>query len=211
VSLIAREFELDCREKKRTGSGIFSRKGKRGYVGRMLFPSDIMSRKDKYNHRKAGKVIMTNMYDTIITYEKFKTLSDEEMKKHLIEYRNRFTMSEIISGMGIGKNTYARLIKDLPRAPRKESGKRKVRGGTTAKKKVQQLQEVVEVETPAEVIPQSQVVVLPKIDGMQFSYSGHFTPQQIIAKLNKLELLLGDEEHKFNIKLFIEETEEKVG
>jgi hypothetical protein len=64
VNLIEKEFYADIKDKKRTGAGIFSCKGKRGDVGKMLLPSDIMSRKDKYNHRKAGKCVTTNMYDT---------------------------------------------------------------------------------------------------------------------------------------------------
>lgn len=82
---IERMFNDDVREKKRTGSGVFSKTGKRGYVGTMRMPSDIMSRKDKYNYRKNGKVESYNMYDSIMNLEQFKKLTGQE-KKRALEY-----------------------------------------------------------------------------------------------------------------------------
>ena len=92
-------FYNEVREKKRTASGVHSKTGKNGYVGKMLFPSDIMSRKDKYNHRKAGKIVTSNIYDTILTKDEFNKLENYEKKNMLQYWRNTYSMTEIKKGM----------------------------------------------------------------------------------------------------------------
>jgi hypothetical protein len=129
------------------------------------------------------------------------------MRKHLIEYRNRFVNEDIRLHWGMSKKGFDTFITDmkLPRAPRTKvdtSGKRKVRGGTGSKKKFRRnTEEIVEsaltiVKPPAEVVYQ-EPVVLPKIDGLSLTYTGIYDPKQIINKLEKLGLILSDEGNKF--------------
>ena len=94
-------FNQEVRDKKRTASGVHSKTGKNGYVGKMRFPSDIMSRKEKYNYRKAGKVMTTNMYDEILTVEEFEQLETQEKRNRLSYWRNIYTNKEILEAMGI--------------------------------------------------------------------------------------------------------------
>jgi hypothetical protein len=121
---IEKVFNEDIKEKRIVASGVYSKTGKRGYVGKMLFPSDLMNRKEKYQYRKAGKVVVYNMYDTIMTYEEFKNLSEEEQKKALIEYRKRFTNKQITNTWGIGEYKIYEIMERLD-VPRSRRGKRK--------------------------------------------------------------------------------------
>lgn len=52
---IERMLQDEIRDKKKTASGIHSRKGSRGYVGKMLTPVDFMSRKEKREYQKTAK------------------------------------------------------------------------------------------------------------------------------------------------------------
>jgi hypothetical protein len=213
---IEKEFYEDIDFKKKAGRVSFVTKS---YRHRLRSAADLMTPYQRAKHRKAGKVEISNMYDVMVGYDEFLDLSTREKKKHMIEYRNRFTNAEIVSTWGISKTTYFALAKelDLPRAPRTRtdiSGKRKVRGGTSVKQKREEfghLEELpsLEMEVP-EYLPQKNVIALPKHDGMQFNYSGVYSPNQILSKLEKLSLLLSDEENKFDIKIFIQETEHKV-
>ena len=65
-------FNQEVRDKKRTASGVHSKTGKNGYVGKMRFPSDIMSRKEKYNYRKAGKVVTNNYMKKLLQLQNLK-------------------------------------------------------------------------------------------------------------------------------------------
>lgn len=65
MGYIERVFYNDVAEKKRTARGIHAMTGKRGYVGKMIMPSDYMNRKDKKEYTRSGDVMVTNFYDDI--------------------------------------------------------------------------------------------------------------------------------------------------
>ena len=48
-------FHNEVREKKKAASGVHSKTGKKGYVGRMRFPSDILNRTEKKDTRGLQK------------------------------------------------------------------------------------------------------------------------------------------------------------
>jgi hypothetical protein len=103
----------DIREKKRTGSGVFHKTGKRGYVGKMLTPTDFMSRKEKREYTKASKVQVRNMYDEIMDWEEFMQLSDDQKRLFLSKWRERHKNEEIMEALGVGKNKFYQLIDEL--------------------------------------------------------------------------------------------------
>jgi hypothetical protein len=150
---IEKVFNEDIKEKRIIASGVYSKTGKRGYVGKMLFPSDLMNRKEKYRYRKAGKVVVYNMYDTIMSFEEFLKLSEEEQKKALIEYRKRFTNRQITNTWGIGEYKIYEIMQRLD-VPRSRSGKRK----DSAKVRNQ---EQPQTQLPAPVAVSSQQPTIP--------------------------------------------------
>lgn len=112
---VAKIFNDDVREKKRIGSGIFSRTGTRGYVGTMRFPSDLMTRKEKYNYRKSGKVKVYNMYDSIIPLDEFRGLTGQEKKKALEHwlFDRKYSKADIRKSMIVSSNTLDNWIKNM--------------------------------------------------------------------------------------------------
>lgn len=212
---IERLLREDTLEKKRTGRGIFSAKGKRGYVGKMIFPTDLMSRKDKYNHRKAGKVVSFNMYETVIEFENFTDMQEEEQKRLLTEYRKRFPNKTVMDAWGIDHNKYYRIINDLgiKKEPRKSRKEDKTEDKTEEinynealgeKNMSNQLIEVKnkiferETEIPKELIE-------AKASGLSLSFNGEYSAEDIIKKLEKVGIILSDEPNKFKVEINIKE------
>jgi hypothetical protein len=202
---IEKLFEDDVREKKRTGSGIHHRTGKRGYVGKMMFAYDFMSRSEKLKHRKAGKVIVSNIYDEInMDFEELKAKPKEEMKRYLSEWQKRFTNTEIAKGLDMPDNKlYYWLRKFGLSGSTGVTEDQKRVATTTVVKDVNHVPQTPYINLP--YVPPAPPVVLPKLDGIQFAFTGKHSSEKIIATLTKLQLLLEGESNDFEIKIFLEE------
>jgi hypothetical protein len=191
--LIEKMFLDDVRNKKRTASGVHHKTGKRGYTGKILFPTDFMTRKEKYNTRKAGKVVTTNMYDNIMNYTEFKQLPLEEQKKTMIEYRKRHTNESIRKGWNL--STYEYFTKLL----KKELG---IIADKSTPKKEKVLQ-VSPAPVPAIAEPPAKA---ESVEGFSFTLNGKYTAEKLLKRLEKLTLLLDEEEAEFIINLEIKEN-----
>jgi len=209
---IEKIFYDDLREKKRTGSNIHHKTGSRGYVGKMLFPTDIMSRKDKYNMRKAGKVERYNMYDTIINKDEF-LLKDKELQKNLLtHWREIYENEKIMEGMEIhSNNTYHRLIKDLEIPKKKRGGARNFSGRPRASKKIvatESQPQLLKTEDTINTLPivedKEQPIKLLQT-GLHLEYNGSYTAEQLSKIFTKLQLITDGEECKFVINISLTE------
>lgn len=174
-------FLQDVKEKKKAATGVHSKKGKRGYVGKMLFPTDLMSRKEKYNHRKGGKIVSSNMYDAILSIDDFKELETYEQKNRLQYWRTNNQNKFIMEKMGLTNAHYYDLVKKLglPTLDRSPKGKR---------------------EAKVKAVP---IVAPPAIqdigvNGLQLSFNGTFPGEDILRQLTKfVSLLEGEEDHYY--------------
>lgn len=99
MSDIQAVFAEDVKDKKRTGAGIFKRTGKKGYVGKMTTPYDLMSSKEK--KQLNNQVVSYSMYDTIMPYDEFKMLSEQARAKTIGEYLKRFPRKKIAEVWGV--------------------------------------------------------------------------------------------------------------
>lgn len=193
-------FHHEVREKKKAASGVHSKTGKRGYVGKMMFPTDFMTRKEKYNYRKAGKVIVTNLYDNILTLEEFAKLEADEQRNRLIHWRNNYSSKEVMKGLQIGSKAFYEIVEelDVPKAPRRKAKpirkNKKVTSKTAEKSEMLELQEM--PKTPE--APAVQEII---VDGWQIKYNGTYTPQAIQKRLLNLSALLEEENDDFYIEL----------
>ncbi|HLO12793.1 MAG TPA: hypothetical protein VK190_11325 [Pseudoneobacillus sp.] len=215
LNSIEKMFHDDIRQKKITGSGIHSRTGKRGYVGKMMFPTDFMTRKEKYNYRKAGKIVTTNLYDEItLTWQELILRPEDQIKKYFLEWRKRFSNKEIAGRLGLKEarlyyyyNKYGVIDKTV------SEQKKEARIGKGKGKLQSEEVSVEEAKQPQKYEPTPEPVLLPKLEGMHFSFTGTHKSEKIIAKLEKIMLLLTDEENDFDIQIFIQEmqpTEEEI-
>ena len=223
-------FHEDVREKKKAASGVHSKTGKNGYVGKMRFSYDIMSRKEKYNHRKAGKILTTNLFDTILPIDEFRQLEREEQRNRMIHWRNKFQNKEIQKGMGIANSPYYKLVDelDLPKAARTNTTKRKsapikqpVKQQLTLDKEFDTLQHELkslkeerdsllkEKEARAIAAPIENPVQEIIVDGLHLILNGTYTPEQIQKQLAKFELLLEGEEDNYYIELKLIQKKQK--
>lgn len=195
-------FYEDVREKKKTASGVHGKTGKKGYVGKMLFPTDIMSRKDKYNHRKAGKVVTTNLYEKILTIDEFDELEDFEKRNRLQYWRNEYTTIEIKKGLGIGAARYYEIIEKLglPKAPRGRQKARTAKVKAIAIERGIEAAEATEAPKAVEAAPIKPIQEI-MVNGIHLIYNGTFSPAHIQNQLLKFASILDGENDEFYIEL----------
>jgi hypothetical protein len=195
-------FFEDVREKKKAASGVHSKTGKNGYTGKILFPTDIMSRKEKYNHRKAGRVMTTNMYENILPIAEFEALEDYEKRNRLQFLRGTKSAKEIQSAMGVNSKRYYEIVAELglPKAPRTKTGDVKVK--RTAKTKT-----TTEGTKTAAIAIQSSLDLEPEpvqeiiVNGLHLTFNGTYTSEHIIKQFLKYGALLEGEEDQYYIEL----------
>lgn len=192
----AKLFQEEIREKKKAANGVHHKTGKRGYVGKMLFPTDFMKRSEKMKYRKGGKVVISNMYDEILPFDEFKKFENHEKRNRLQYWRTTYNNKEIMRGMGIGSVQFYEIVKelDLPRAPRV----RKKRTGASKNEKQATAAEIVPEAAEAAVQPAVQQII---IDGLHLVFNGTYKAEKIQKQLGKIIALLNGESDDFVIEL----------
>jgi len=103
-------LDQEIREKRKAGSGIFSRVSTRkgGVTGGIRFA------KHKYKkYEKNSKVKHDNVFENIISYEKFITYSKEMQKEILEEWLYRFSKEKIKREMQISDFQLQKLIDEF--------------------------------------------------------------------------------------------------
>lgn len=195
-----RAFFEDVREKKKAASGVHGKTGKNGYTGTIRFPTDLMSRKEKYNYRKAGKVMTTNLFDTILVHEEFEKLETYEKKNRLAYWRTQFQNKEIMQQMGLTNGQYYELVNELelPKAPRVNNGEKRTRKAAVKNA----------AATPAPPAPPAPIAVQEPIqqiiiDGLHLEYNGTYSAEQLQKTMSKFVALLDGETDEFVIELKI--------
>lgn len=209
-------FDEEVRDKKRTARGVHNRTGKRGYVGKVMFASDLLKGKAKRDYQGTGKVRTYFMYDTIAPYEEFENLPEAKQKTYLEKYRENHSNKLIMETWGIDHNAFYRIVNRLgiQKEPRQFKNKKEPKNKTpkvaAIKEKAPKLEEqltidipkvVKEVKTIAEFMPKE------KENGMTLSLNGTYSAEELVAKLEKFSLILSDEPKKFNIELKINELQ----
>lgn len=104
-------FIADVAEKKRTAKGAFNKRTHNGKGGKVRFPSDYLSNKER--NKMNGEVREYHM-NSPITYSEFKKYPDDLKKKYVKRLRDMFDVSDtdIAAMMGVkAKTLNAALIK----------------------------------------------------------------------------------------------------
>jgi hypothetical protein len=199
-------FLEEVREKKKAASGVHHKTGKRGYVGKMLFPSDIMSRKEKYNYRKSGKVMTSNIYDTVLPLNELLKLETHEQRNRLAYWRTQYDNKSIQNMMSTNNSTYYELVKTLglSRPPNRNPGKPRTGRSTTPK--AIEASKIESLPSPAAIPSPIQEIM---VNGLHLIYNGTYSSDIIQKQLLKFCTLLDDEANSFYIELKIVEKIEK--
>lgn len=194
-------FYEEIREKKKIGNGIFSKTGSRGYVGKMKFPMDLLKGKEKREYKKGGKIVLSNLYDTILLKSDFLQLEPHEQKNRLQYWRLNFKVKEIQQQMKISSQDFYKLIYDLE-LPVNQAKKRKEKKRTGVK--VDKL--VKPIQSPA-IIQEPETEILDRgKTGFQFTMNGHYFSEELKLLLNKINILIDGELNSFQVEIMIKES-----
>lgn len=98
---IKRVYKEDLREKKRAANGAHSLKGKRGLVGSVKTPADLLKGKAKREYEGTSEVAISSIYEHFVPINEFKKLTKRERTLYLYEWRKKHTAKEICEGIGL--------------------------------------------------------------------------------------------------------------
>lgn len=200
---IEKAFLKDIAEKKKeTASMKSALKHKRLGKGSMRFPSDIMSRKEKIEHTRAGKIMTSNLYDRILTKDEFAALETHEKRNMMAYWRNTFDNKKIMKEMGLTNANYYKLVGELglPKAVRtKREGSTQPRKKVAAIKVMQTASE--QLSLPETIVQQPAPIQEIIVNGMHLVFNGTYQPEAIVRQLLKFGSLLEGETDDYYIEL----------
>lgn len=227
---IERLFYEDVREKKKTGSGSFHKRGKgvkHGFNNALRTPSYYMKKKEK--DKLNGEVKMFNMYSNPITMEEFKTFDISLQKEMLAKWRDEYDNATIRKGMGLTNVQYYALVSalDLPkkvktggRKPMKQKREAKIKSvavtpnqeklAAISTKEEQMELEGIEKNVAIQTIPINPIYLQtppPQVEdeNIMFRKKGLLNAEAIIKLLTKAQLIVDGEEDEFEFSICIKE------
>jgi hypothetical protein len=212
-SEIEKMLHQENRDKKRIGSNIYKRTGKRGYTGAIRSPYDLLKGKAKKQYEGNSQVMTTNIYDKILPVKEFRALPLDTQKAMFTHWWKNYTTVEIKNAMNVGSQTIYNIKAQL--GVTHEKGKGKARKPRTSKpKKVgagvaipKETIEVVDVSSMYPSIFKEEPKTLVNPWGLSINYSGTYKPDQIQKILQKLDLILQDETTDFDIEIKLSQKE----
>lgn len=191
---IEKMFNSEIRDKKRAANGVHSKTGTRGYVGKMLFASDLLRGKEKREYIKPIMIGEYNMYDVILKYDHFTSLTADEKIKYLSEYTKRYTLTELAEAWNLSyKTLYAKFQQyNIPVV------KRSPRGRATGSKA-----SAIPKQAAAPKTPQAQPQQPQQPDGFSISLHGEYSAADLVQRLERISLIMSDDENIFNVEIKI--------
>jgi hypothetical protein len=210
-------FQDDIRQKKKEKASLHeATKHKRLGKNSVRFASDLMSRGEKIKHRRASKIMTSNLYDTILPIDEFLDLEKHEQKNRMQYWRLKDKIKEIQTGMGIWNKRYYEILDDLE-LPR-ERGKGAGAGMAATKKRKAPITGVrpeksfsIIEEAPAPIAPAPTPAPIQEVivSGMHLIFNGTHSPEELQRQLLKYATLLDGESDEFYIELKIVQKPKK--
>ena len=222
INEIEKLFIEEVREKKKAANGVHGKTGLRGYVGKMLFPHDLLSRKEKSKYKKASKVMSYN-FKQIMPLVDFQNLEKNVQKDLLEAWRKLFPVKEIKEKWSMNDHYFYKLLNDLgiatQRTKREKPKDRIKRVNAQADfaevaAAIQEDPQPLRTDRPAQLAaptPAPKVEILPPREsfpvGLTVTYHGEYETQDAINRLMKIATLIEGEEKKYRITIKLEELE----
>lgn len=183
MSMIERMLSEEIRDKKRTGNGIHSKTGSRGYTGKILFPTDLMNSKQKRKYQRSGEVVTWNTKEVLPKLE-LEAYPLEQQKEMLTVWRENFTNKEIMQKMGLSNAQFYSLLNIVGVEKEKRSNR------YTAKKNKTELSTAKVIEL-VEKKPTIQETTAPVFtEGLNFNINGKYEADVLSNWLTKLQMLV---------------------
>lgn len=185
---IEKSLKEEIREKKRIGNSIHNKKGKRGYVGTMRTPADLLTGAEKREYTQSSSVTTSNIYyDQIMSLDEFKALSRQKKMLVLDAYKRRFKTSEIAAAWNCSQTNVYNYYKYYLKSPPAEEPKTRC----TSKPK-------------ANEAPDEKACQVPLESECSFVLSGEFEALPLGRKLNGLAFML-DDTLKYQVEIRVKE------
>lgn len=213
-------FEEEVREKKQQRHLYRAKTNGRRKSGSML-PIDYMTKAQQKEYTKAGEIVLSSIWDEIITLDQYNELTDEKKKQALEHWRNVHTTAAIRKKFKWNSNkTYKEFdrlgIEKAIRKPRTATGVQKAPAAKKEKPAANinlsfddhyepeslrplEIKEVKQVEeVTARMIPAANT-------GSTLFFDDTISAEEAITKLMKYAAFLEGESHKFRLRLEITE------
>jgi hypothetical protein len=202
VDDIAEDYQTDIHQKKQQYKSIQAGKRRSKGAKNMRYPYETMSRSERLKYTKAGTITVTNLFDKILTRAEFDQLPEDEQKKRLIYWRDKYSQKEIYSKLQMGSATYYKMIDamGIPAGRRGKYKKEKVKGKISDYVPAETKEETA-VQSPAVIEAPQQIV----LNGLNLAYNGSYKSDEIRRILAKIDLVLDGEENEFQIELRVSE------
>jgi len=212
-------FEEELREKKQQRHALRAKtSGKRKKAGSML-PIDFMSKAQQKEYTKAGEIMITNLWDEIITLEQYNELSDEKKKNALEHWRKVHSTAAIRKKFGWNSNKTYKEFERLGIQVQKRVHKNPRKGTTTAAQTqkpaanikeeaaLQKIQQQIEQREEAATTGAIVGTWLPQQEsGSTFYLDDTLKSEEAITKLMKYAAFLEGEKNKFRLRVEIKEV-----
>lgn len=229
---IKKMLDIQHREQKRTGNGIFGRATKTGkYTKKMVSPVDRVHGWDKRRYKGyVGRVKTYNMWENeIMPYEKFLKEPVEKQAALLAIYDEKFRRKDLMDVWGIDHNVLSRKwIKPFGlkkgKGGRRPKNKSSYKASETANTKLvpaTKNEEVAATLAYAEQDVQDMITSYKELNkpvedeyskvdtsGFSLKYDATVTGRTAAMKLAKLAYLLEDDDNEYEVQVKIREKGE---
>lgn len=204
---IEKTWNEEVREKKRAASGVHGKKGKRGYVGIMRTPVDLMTdpkERRAYEGTSPVRASIVDPQNALVPHDEFKKMSRQEKILLLYKLRSNYSAKAVADAWGISDKTLYYYYRAY--GIRRENSS----SDTVAD---DDLKERPSCDSSNEVSPETANVTDSKLDSQVeafpkneccFMLVGSFEAQSLGKKLNGLAFML-DEKQKYQVEIHVRE------
>lgn len=185
---IEKSWNEEVKEKKRTASGVHGKKGKRGYVGTMRTPVDLMTPKERRGYTSPSEVTTSSIYDKIMSLDDFKALSRQKKMLALDAYKKRYKVSEIASEWNLSHASIYNYFRSYLTAPAQTEQAPATHCSTT---------EELSGKQASSASPENECY---------FTLTGNYEAQSLARKLTGLAYML-DDQLRYQVEIRVKEID----
>lgn len=184
-------FNQEIKEKKMIASSSRHKTNGRRSKSHM-FPIDFMSNKQRKEYIKGGNIVVSNLYDEILTLEKYQKLSDEQKKVAMEHWRKIYNTAAIKKTFNWNDYYIYKEFERIGISVQKRAPKRAIKKEAIINKPIS--------EKPV------SINALPNTgSGASFFLDDECDSGEIVNRIMKYAAFLEGETSKFRIHLEIEE------
>lgn len=204
---IEKTWNEEVREKKRAASGVHGKKGKRGYVGTMRTPVDLMTDPKERRAYKGTTPVKASIVDppsALVPHEEFKKMSRQEKILLLYKLRSKYSAKAIADAWGVSDKTLYYYYRAYGISREKSSPEVASDDGLKEKPSSDSSDEALpETVNETNSKPDSRIEEVSENECI-FRLAGSFEAQSLGKKLSGLAFML-DDKLKYQVEIHVKE------